>query len=203
MNNFYEEIEECEDCRKFGNRVESSLKFQPKACIVFHAYSKWCPKEIENLFIAEAPPFQEPKYFYNTEIKSGILRKGLLAQLKIDDQTEGFETFSKRNFLIDAIKCRLDKDSSRVPPEIIKNCANRFLRREISSLKPKRIILLGDTAKQGLACLSEYAFINQYRVKQDCGTTIEVNGCKIILYMYPSTRNLREMKAHPLANLLS
>jgi uracil-DNA glycosylase len=132
-----------------------------------------------------------------------VLRRGLFEQLKIGNYTErGLAVFSEENFLVDTIKCRLEKGKSKVPIEIINNCVRQFLREEIESIHSKRIVLLGDTARRGLVSLSEFNTLNQCRVKRDCGKIIRVKDYIVILYVYPSTRNTNEMKAHPLLELL-
>jgi hypothetical protein len=73
MRDFLDSLENCEDCRKFGKHYEDILSFRPKASIVFHAYDICKPSNIKNLFIAEAPPWKEPKYFYNTEIYTHLI----------------------------------------------------------------------------------------------------------------------------------
>jgi len=71
-------------CSRCAEYCQAS-KFTPKACIYFNAYSYFKPETVRNLFIAEAPPQTEPRYFYNTEIPAGSLRKGLFKQLGIKD----------------------------------------------------------------------------------------------------------------------
>jgi len=204
MKNLLCRIEKCEDCRKFGAHFEEVLKFKPKACVDFHVYDSWSPQKVKNLFIAEAPPQREPKYFYNTEMKAGGLRRGLFNQMKIRDCTiNGLKIFSKENLLVDTIKCRLKKKKSKVPIEITNNCAGAFLLEEIETLRPNTIVLLGDTARRGLGSISEFKALNKYRVKQNCGKTIQVKDYRVILYAYPSTRNTNIMKTKPLLELLT
>jgi hypothetical protein len=206
MRDFLDRLENCEDCRKFGKHYEDILSFRPKASIVFHAYDICKPSDIKNLFIAEAPPWKEPKYFYNTEIEAGALRKGLFDQLEIKDKyygKRGLEVFSKECFLVDTIKCRLKKTHSNPPSRVLANCAERFLLDEIKSLKPNRIITLGKTAKRGLEQFSEFEALKSYEVKADCGRAIRVRDYAVILYVFPNARNSNVMKAHPLVKSLT
>jgi hypothetical protein len=204
MQSVLDRLKECEDCRRFGRHFEEILKFKPKASIFFHAYDIWRPRKIKNLFIAEAPPWNEPKYFYNTEIEAGVLRKGLFDQLRIADYGKsGLETFSEECFLVDTIKCRLKKPDSNPPRLVIANCAKRFLLGEIQSLKPERIVILGKTAKQGLEQFNEFEALKRYKIRADCGTRIQVQDYSFILYVFPTTRNSNAMAKHPLVKALT
>jgi Uracil DNA glycosylase superfamily len=204
MQDLSQRIARCSDCKKFRLYCRA-LKFQPKACIVFRAYD--CIKfgRVRNLFIAEAPPSTEPRYFYNLGIQPGALKRGLFKQLGIADLAkEGLETFCEENFLTDTIKCRLNKrELGRVPVEIINNCTNLFLREEIEFVNPKNVILLGDTARRGLARFNEFGELNGLKVKRDCGKILNINGYRVILYVYPNYRNIGALKKHPLIELLS
>ncbi len=204
MKDLLKRLEKCNDCSKFKSYCQA-LKFQPKACIEFGSYNYLKRGTVRNLFIAEAPPSKEPRYFYNTEIPNGALRRGLLKQLGIDDcHKKGLETFLEKNFLTDTIKCRLNKEElGQVPIEIITNCACRFLREEIEYIQPKNIVLLGDTARKGLGQLDGFEQLNNYRVKRDCGKVIQVDNYRVVLYAYPSTRNSNITKNHPLLELIA
>jgi hypothetical protein len=202
MQGFYKRLQGCSDCSKF-KLYHQTLKFEPKACFKFNAYAYLKPK-ITNLFIAEAPPPTEPRYFYNTDIPAGTLRRGLFKQLGIPDLArEGLEKFCETNFLTDTIKCRLNKAQlGQVPIEIINNCTTRFLREEIEHIKPKTIVLLGDTARRGLGQLEGFEEINNFSIKKDCGKILSLGGYRIVLYAYPSIRNSHIFREHPLAQLL-
>ncbi len=202
MQGMLQGLEGCSDCSKFKLYC-AALKFNPKACFKFSAY-KYLKPNIANLFIAEAPPATEPRYFYNTDIPAGTLRRGLFKQLSIDDLTrKGLERFCENNFLTDTVKCRLNKGQlGQVPLEIINNCAARFLREEIEFIQPKNIVLLGDTARRGLAQLKGFEELNDFRVKKDCGKIMEIGDYRIIVYAYPSDRNGHIFGEHPLAQLL-
>lgn len=204
MQNLLDQIEQCTDCSKFKVYCQA-LKFNPKACTHFNAYSLLKSGSVTNLFIAEAPPATEPRYFYNTEIPPGTLRRGLFKQLGIGDCTKkGLEIFLENNFLTDTIKCRLQKgELGQVPIEIINNCVNRFLREEIEYIQPKNIVLLGDTARRGLSQLGGFEQLNTYRVKRDCGKVIQLKNYRVVLYAYPSARNSNVLKDHPLLELLT
>ena len=202
MQGMIKRLHSCSDCSKFKFYCKA-LTFEPKACFKYNAYAYLKPK-ITNLFIAEAPPATEPRYFYNTDIPAGTLRRGLFKQLGIDDLTlRGLERFCETNFLTDTVKCRLNKGQlGQVPMEIINNCATRFLREEIEFIKPKNIVLLGDTARRGLGQLEGFEELNDFRVKRDCGKILVVGNYRVILYAYPSDRNGRIFREDPLAKLL-
>ncbi len=204
MYGLYQKLKSCTDCSKFKLYCKA-LQTQPKACIEFKAYKYPETKKITNLFIAEAPPPKEPKYFYNTEIPPGGLRRGLFKQLAISDLTStGIEVFSENNFLTDTIKCRLNKaELGQVPREIINNCSQRFLKEEIEYIRPKNIIVLGDTARKGLAELEDFKQLSELRIKKDCGKKLTIGKYNLVLYAYPSARNTPIFKQHPLAPLLS
>jgi hypothetical protein len=204
MQYIIRKLECCSDCIKFKIFGEG-LKCEPKACLEFNAYKFLESKRITNLFIAEAPPPTEPKYFYNMEIRPGSLRRGLFKQLGISDLSrKGLEAFCQSNFLTDTIKCRLNKGQlGRVPDEIISNCVSRFLREEIDYIGPKNIVVLGDTARKGLATLEEFKELSELRIKKDCGKKLSLGNYTVVLYAYPSTRNTPIFQQHPLIKLLS
>jgi uracil-DNA glycosylase len=202
MQDIHQTLESCKDCVKFKLYCQA-LKFDPKASLKFNAYAFLKPK-VTNLFIAEAPPSTEPRYFYNTDIPAGTLRRGLFKELGINDlTTKGLEQFCENNFLTDTIKCRLNKGlTGQVPVEIINNCVSRFLREEIKYIQPKNIVLLGDTARRGLGQLEEFEELNAFRVKKDCGKTLVIGSYRVVLYAYPSARNTNITREHPLSQLL-
>jgi len=202
MQEMLQRMEGCNDCSKFKLYC-AALKFHPKACFKFSTYKYLKPK-VTNLFIAEAPPPTEPRYFYNTDIPAGTLQRGLFKQLGIDDLTkDGLERFCETNFLTDTVKCRVNKGQlGQVPTEVINNCCTRFLREEIEYIQPKNIVLLGDTARRGMAHLEGFEELNSFRIKRDCGKTLTIGGYRIILYAYPSIRNAHIFREHPLPQLL-
>ena len=67
MRDILQRLGSCNDCSKFKLYCQA-LKFEPKASLKFNAYAFLKPRKITNLFIAEAPPPTEPRYFYNTDI---------------------------------------------------------------------------------------------------------------------------------------
>jgi len=203
MQDIHQKLGSCKDCAKFKLYCRA-LKFEPKASLKFNAHAFLKPTKITNLFIAEAPPSTEPRYFYNTDIPAGTLRRGLFKELGITDLSrKGLEQFCENNFLTDTIKCRLNKDLiGQVPIEIINNCVSRFLREEIDYIQPKNIVLLGDTARRGLGQIEEFKELNAFRVKKDCGKTLLIGNFRIVLYAYPNTRNANITRNHPLLELL-
>ena len=70
---------------------------------------------------------------------------------------ESHEDFkSKGYFLVDAIKCRLDKkDKIKCSYSGFRKVQPKFLSRELRGLKPKTIVVLGNSAKKASQRLSE------------------------------------------------
>jgi uracil-DNA glycosylase family 4 len=195
-------IENCVECNSFTYR--EALKFHPKACILFES-QRFLTPPVKNLFIAEAPPPKEPRYFYNTTIYGGTLRRGLFNLLGISDYgKKGLEVFRQENFLVDTIKCRLNKKmaGNKVPKEVIERCSSRYLQKEIDLIKPKNIILLGETAKRGISQLETFEVLSDCHIKQDCGRIFQCGSYRVILYAYPSFRNKKIMDKKPLHSLL-
>jgi uracil-DNA glycosylase len=150
--NILHEIEACQRCIRL--RIPDRLYTSEKPYVKFQVEQHWKPEDgnIKVLFIAESPPWSgKQSYFYNpnTLEKSSGLRKGVFKYLKI----KSLEEFRGEGyFLIDAIKCRLNKKKSNtnVSKEVSKTCSEQFLEREIRELKTKTIFVLGNSAKKAL-----------------------------------------------------
>ncbi len=186
---FNDEIDACQECANL--RCVNRLKITEKPYVTSKVEEKWLPRKgVDTLFIAESPPWNgKQSYFYNaaetgkrTNLRKEVLRHMYLPSLE-DFQDKGY-------FLIDAIKCRLNKkDKSNVPSEVLKNCSAEFLDREIKSLKPKTIFVLGDSAKKAVQYLhhkigfSEFADLTKHRVTQDYDRVL--SGYRVILCVYP------------------
>jgi len=163
---------------------------EDKPYALFSVEEKWLPKRrINVLFIAESPPWNgKQSYFYNQaeDKKSTNLRKETLKRLNLSLETFKHEGY----FLIDSIKCRLNKQTkTRVPYEVLKTCSAKFLSREIHNLKPKTIFVLGDSARKALKGLqenpefSEFKDLANHKITENYEKTL--SGYRVILCVYP------------------
>jgi hypothetical protein len=209
-----QEIDSCRECaglRGLDQRKGlDQLSFSDKPYVAFKVEDMWKPKVIETLFVAESPPRpnKHAPYFYNpnpNERKTN-LRKQVLKYLKLSSLEEFRD--KKGYFLIDAIKCRLDKSGKRnVPLEVLRRCATKFLGDEIKNLltkenksgKRKTIFVLGRSAKLALEELSlqqefaDFIKLKKYRITQEFDQ--ELSGYRVILCVYPSERNKAKYKS--------
>lgn len=168
---------------------------KPKPYVKFHVLERWKPTKVKVLFIAESPPKDgDGGYFYNAKTE-GRLRNKIFNLLDIHEEKaeKGLQRFKKRNFfLIDTVKCRLDKSKRKsVPQKVIKRCAENFLQKEIDDLKPGKICVLGRTALKGLRALTTFGKgLNEIRkITEYCGKELTISGYEIILCVFPSNRN--------------
>ena len=194
MPSFTDEIVACHDCASL--KSARRLKMEDKPYATFRVEEKWLPKgKINVLFIAESPPWNgKQSYFYNRaeDNKSTNLRKEVFKYLNL--QLDSFK--NEGYFLIDSIKCRLNKqNNATVPSKILETCRAKFLGREIEGLRPKVIFALGDSARkalQGLSEKSEFSEFNDlanHKITEDYDKTL--SGYRVILCVYPGgqTRN--------------
>jgi hypothetical protein len=96
------------------------------------------------------------------------------------------EEFKARGyFLIDAIKCRLNKrgDKEHIPHQVLTACAGTFLLEEIGDLKPETIFILGNSAKKALQNLPPFTGLADHKVTEGLDETF--NGYRVILSVYP------------------
>jgi len=194
LNETLMEIERCDKCCNIYPNYAEALDHRNKACVEFGVIEEWVPEIVRTLFIAEAPPWRRPRYFYN-EGAEDSLRAGLLSILKIRDLRKFKES---GNFLIDAVKCRFHKGGKFIPKTIIHTCSRSYLRREIDALEPEKVFVLGQTALVGLQTIFKNSSIGKYKsMIKSCGAEIEVSGYDVIISLYPSDQNRRyyhEMK---------
>lgn len=190
-----DEIAACQECINLDCAYR--LKIFEKPYIVFEVAEKWLSNgRVNVLFVAESPPWNgEQRYFYNTirTKKQAGLRKEVLKHL----DCLSLEAFKgKGYFLVDAIKCRINKkDNATVPSKVLKNCRAKFLGKEIRTLKPKVIFVLGNSAKkaleglQGTSEFSEFIELKDHKVTENYDK--ELSGFRVILCAYPGgqTRN--------------
>lgn len=194
LNETLREIERCTKCGNIYPNYAEALDCRNKACTEFGVIEEWLPERVRTLFIAEAPPWRRPRYFYN-EGAEDSLRTGLFSILKIGDLREFKDS---GNFLIDAVKCRFNKGGKFIPKTIIHTCSRSYLRKEIDALEPERIFVLGQTALVGLQTIFRDSSLGKYKsMIKSCGSEINVSGYDVIISLYPSDQNRRyyhEMK---------
>jgi len=194
LNETFMEIEGCDKCCNIYPNYAEAIDSRNKACVEFGVIEEWVPEKVRTLFIAEAPPWRRPRYFYN-EGAEDSLRAGLLSILKMRDLKEFKQS---GNFLIDAVKCRFNKGGKFIPKMIIHTCSRSYLRKEIDALEPEKIFVLGQTALVGLQTIFRNSSLGRYRsMIKSCGAEIEVSGYDVIISLYPSDQNRRyyhEMK---------
>ena len=191
--NLTHEIEVCQRCVHFES--PERLNISEKPYVKFQVEQIWKPKDgsINVLFIAESPPWNgKQNYFYNpnTLKKRTGLRKEVFKHLNIDS-LEHFK--AKGYFLIDAIKCRLNKEKphTNVPKEVLKTCSEQFLKREIAELKPNpTIFVLGNSAKEALQQFSEFRKLQCHKVTDEDDFDEILSGYRVILCPFPSRWNL-------------
>jgi len=184
--NLSDEIEKCTRCLDIGIAGSSRLNTDQKPYVKFDVERKWRPSRVRVLFIAESPPRnRKQRYFYNSSADSkGGLREEVLRYLNM----RSLEEFRDKGcYLIDAIKCRLNKSSQLKSPlrlnKIVEKCASQFLVREIEDLKSETVFVLGNTAKKALGSFPEFQELKKYRITEDYDQ--ELNACRIILCVFP------------------
>lgn len=175
-------IEICKKCISLTS--DNRLKIDNKPYVKFQVETKWKPKTgIKVLFIAESPPWNgNQRYFYHEiDEKRTNLRKEVLRHLNLKNLKEFKE---EGYFLIDAIKCRINKKGKKkVPKQALKDCSDQFLMKEITNLKPQTIFVLGKSAKQALQQHPEFLNLQNHKVTEDYDNTL--SKYRIILSIYP------------------
>ena len=177
-----QDIDLCQICRSLVD--SNKLMTSKKPYVEFQVEEKWKPKKVKILFVAESPPWNgEQRYFYNPNIdeKDTNLRKEVLKHLNIDS----LEKFKEIGcFLVDSIKCRINKnDDKNVPRKVLNTCTGQFLRREITDLKPKTVFVLGNSAKQALQNLPGFKDLRRHKITDDYDKIL--SGHRVILCVYP------------------
>jgi len=157
----------------------------------------WRPESVKILFLAEGPSwhssgpyFYDPEYDYN----QGRIGKTIFHQLGIKgkNRKEQLEQFKDRGYLfMDVIKCIYDKNKKNITQEIIEFSGREFLQNDLADLSPKVIFLLGKTPLRALKSLDYYKEgLSGYKsITKSCGSSVELNGRKIIFCVFPSSRN--------------
>lgn len=186
---FVEEIRKCEKCIYLHPEYSDRLNTRNKPYVFYEVEKKWKPRQVRVLFVAESPPRNgKEHYFYNMQVE-GALRKEILNYLEIGT----LENFKNQGcFLVDTIKCRLDKTRKKnVPSKVIRVCSEHFLKKEIETLKPEILFVLGNTAKKGLQLFSEFKRLRNYKVSENCSLELNLSGQRIILCVFPSGQTRR------------
>ena len=172
----------CKKCLDL--EFSSRLNFVGKPFVKFQVEKIWKPKQVKVLFVAESPPWNgKQSYFYNQNQGDNRtnLRKEVLSLLNLKSLEE-FKT--KGYYLIDVIKCRLNKKVKKnIPKEVIMTCSDQFLEKEIKQLKPKKIFVLGNTAKKALQRMSKFKELSYHKVTDNYEAGLF--GYHVILSVYP------------------
>ena len=172
-------LQECDRCRRFEGKIAID-----KPYLRFQVEEKWKPSRIKVLFLAESPPWDKERYFYKQDMTGNgtNLQKELFHYLNL----ASLEEFKGRGyFLIDAIKCRLNKRNSKehVPQQVLSACADAFLLEEIREIAPEAIFVLGNSAKKALQNLLPFKELASHRVTEGFDETL--SGYRVILSVYP------------------
>jgi uracil-DNA glycosylase len=169
----------CDRCRRFEGKIAID-----KPYLRFQVEEKWCPSKVNVLFVAESPPWDKERYFYKQDMTGNgtNLQKELFRYLNLTS----LEEFKARGYyLIDAIKCRLNKCGGKehVPRKVLAACAGTFLLEEIEELDPETIFVLGNSAKKALQTLPPFVDLARHRVIEGFDETL--SGYHVILSVYP------------------
>jgi len=205
LKELIKKIESCKLCESIV--FNGSVNVSEKPYIKYKVYEEHVPNTIKCLFIAESPPGNVNRFFYNPCTYS-YLREKLFESLEINaDGEDGLQEFKRRGyFLIDAIECRVKKTGeSAIPQEVIKNCSD-FLSAKIKLAENKgarKIVILGSTA---LRALIELGF-NELRgksVTKNCGevveSRIESREFKIFILPLPARRGAKSKQEEKYMN---
>ena len=194
--NLSDEIRKCTKCVDNGVASSDRLNTDQKPYVQFDVERKWKPRgRVEVLFIAESPPWDgKERYFYNPDVdeKRTSLRMEVLNYLNLGSLEEFKD---KGYFLVDTVKCRLNKSKKIKSPlyitRISKACAEQFLCREIEELKPHTIFVLGNTAKKALQRFTQFKELKEHKVTEDYDENL--SGYHVILCVFPGgqTRKYR------------
>jgi hypothetical protein len=172
-------LQSCIQCHRFEGKIAID-----KPYLRFQVEEKWRPNPVKVLFLAESPPWDKERYFYKQDMTGNgtNLQKELFRYLNLTS----LEDFRGRGYyLIDAIKCRLNKRGGKdhVPSSVLATCAGTFLSEEIRELKPPTIFVLGNSAKNALQNLSPFAKLAGHRVTEGFDETL--SGYRVVLSVYP------------------
>lgn len=147
--NLNQEIENCRQCKQYAN---IKIDFTEKPYVAFEVEKRWLPGKVKVLFLAESPPWNKERYFYKTDMTGNKthLQKEVLGYLNLASLSEFKE---KGYMLIDAIKCRLNKQTNQhVPALVLGNCTDRFLQKELELFNPCTVFVLGNSQNVLSSC---------------------------------------------------
>lgn len=169
----------CDRCRRFEGKIAID-----KPYLRFQVEAKWRPSRVKVLFVAESPPWDKERYFYKKDMTGNgtNLQKELFRYLDL----ASLEDFKGRGyFLIDAIKCRLNKryGKEHVPSDVLFTCADTFLLQEIQEIRPETLFVLGNSAKTALQNLPPFGELAGHKVTE--GFDQALSGYRVILSVYP------------------
>jgi uracil-DNA glycosylase len=162
------DIQRCTKCLDERIVSHDTLIASKKPYVEFNVEEEWKRDRVSILLIAESPPWNgKQRYFYNQKVaeKRTNLRKEVLKYLGL----QTLEEFRDNGyFLVDAIKCRLNKSQNKsVPSLVLRNCAHKFLHKEIVTLNPTIIFVLGNSAKKALEEFSEFQELKKHNITDD------------------------------------
>jgi uracil-DNA glycosylase family 4 len=174
-------IKTCKKCQGINPQVRADIKKIPTIA----------PKNIELLFISEAPPLGS-SYFYWGHSKD-VLRKRIFAILNsIGYKVESLEDFVGAGFyLTPTVKCPSEENGKNASPSnnAIKFCLEHLMD-ELNHIKPKKICLLGKTALYGFSQL--FPQFKGGKLKELAGEVkeVEIGGRKVraMINYWPSYR---------------
>jgi uracil-DNA glycosylase len=189
-----EKVRRCDKCRGLG-----PINVDSKPYLEYNVYEEWVPERLECLFIAESPPGNSERFFYNPTSK-GQLRENLFDLLGIKKNYDGLLEFKEKGFLlVDAIECRVKKrDGEEVKGSILKkavrNCSYILkLKLELARLGTAKLVVMGRTALEALRVLG-FSELKGLRVMRNFGEVADSRGFKVFLLFLPFTRNLAKAK---------
>ena len=145
------------------------------------------PNDAKIMLIGEGPGADEEKQGRPFVGRAGKLLRGLLEKAGFDPA---------KVYITNVVKFR-PPDNRKPTPSEIESCA-AYLQEEITEIKPKVIVLLGDTALKALLG-------DNYFVTRDNGKVVERNGVKYMIAPHPSAGlrfvKYKEMLEEDLENL--
>jgi len=190
-----EKVRGCDKCRGLG-----PINVDSKPYLKHNVYKEWVPERLECLFIAESPPGDSERFFYDPKSKSQ-LRENLFDLLGIKRKNyDGLLEFKEKGFLlVDAVECRVKKrDGEEVERSILKkavrNCSYILkLKLELARLGTAKLAVMGRTALEALKVLG-FSELKGLRVMRNFGEVVDSQGFKVFLLFLPFTRNLAKVK---------
>jgi hypothetical protein len=190
-----EKVGRCDKCRSLG-----PINVDSKPYLEHNVYEEWVPERLECLFIAESPPGNSERFFYNPESESQ-LRENLFDLLGIKRKNyDGLLEFKEKGFLLmDAVECRVKKrDGEKVKRSILKkavrNCSYILkLKLELARLGTAKLVVMGTTALEALKVLG-FSELKGLHVMKNFGEVVDSRGFKVFLLFLPFTRNLAKVK---------